>query len=212
MLTIALVAPAKMGNLNYKYNPYDAAIYAAFSPMSWCTIFAWIIFTTHIGYSSTSISNSMTPDQNLIRSVSFPISAVISDILSCRLFLVTTRLAYAVYLTQFPIFFFNVGTTKHSGYYHFITSTVMIVYFIFHHFNRNFFLKSISFFLLLETGKFIRNIVHSCDIGCSHSFVWYTVPKHQEVFISEKWTEFDKSGNEATDSRKQRALIFRNIS
>lgn len=54
MLTIALVGPAKMGNMNYKYNPYDAAIYAAFSPMSWCTIFAWIIFTTHIGYSSRS--------------------------------------------------------------------------------------------------------------------------------------------------------------
>lgn len=46
LLTIALVGPAKMGNMNYKYNPYDAAIYAAFSPMSWCTIFAWIIYTT----------------------------------------------------------------------------------------------------------------------------------------------------------------------
>lgn len=52
------------------------------------------------------------------------ISAVISEILSCRLFLVTTRLAYAVYLTQFPIFFYNVGTTRHSGYYHVITTTV----------------------------------------------------------------------------------------
>lgn len=55
LLTIALIGPAKMGNINYKYNPYDAAIYAAFSPMSWCTIFAWIIFTTHIGHSSNSL-------------------------------------------------------------------------------------------------------------------------------------------------------------
>ncbi|XP_031625380.1 nose resistant to fluoxetine protein 6-like [Contarinia nasturtii] len=99
MLSIVLIGPAKMGNMNYKYNPYDAAFYAAFSPMSWCTIFAWIIFTTHIGYSS-----------------------FISEILSCRLFLVTTRLAYAIYLTQFPIFFYNVGTTKHSGFYNFITT------------------------------------------------------------------------------------------
>lgn len=55
------------------------------------------------------------------------IAAVISDILSCRIFLVTTRLAYAVYLTQFPIFFYNVGTTKHSGFYNFFTSTVIVV-------------------------------------------------------------------------------------
>lgn len=52
LLTIALIGPAKMGNMNYKYNPYDAAVYAAFSPMSWCTIFAWIIYTTHIGHKS----------------------------------------------------------------------------------------------------------------------------------------------------------------
>lgn len=56
LLTIALVGPAKMGNMNYKYNPYDAAIYAAFSPMSWCTIFAWIIYTTHIGHKSKNSS------------------------------------------------------------------------------------------------------------------------------------------------------------
>lgn len=53
-------------------------------------------------------------------------AAIISDILSCRLFLITTRLAYAVYLTQFPIFFYNVGRVKHSGYYNFITSTVSL--------------------------------------------------------------------------------------
>lgn len=80
----------------------------------------------------------------------FPIVAFISDMLSCRLFLITTRLAYAVYLTQFPIFFYNVGTTRHSGYYHFITSTVNVEYFI----------GIISFlylsvFFLLFSGQFL---------------------------------------------------------
>lgn len=123
LLTIALVLPKKMGNLDYKYNSYDAAIYAAFSPITYCTIFAWIIYTTHIGYSSKLKSSfrilKERPDNNLVL-----FSAFISEILSCRLFLITTRLAYAVYLTQFPIFFYNVGTTRHSGYYHFFTSTV----------------------------------------------------------------------------------------
>lgn len=52
--------------------------------------------------------------------------AIISDMLSCRLFLITTRIAYAVYLTQFPIFFYNVGTNRHSGYFHFVTTTVIV--------------------------------------------------------------------------------------
>lgn len=66
LLSIALLGPAKMGNLNYKYNPYDAAIYAAFSPMSWCTIFAWIIYTTHIGHTSNCGHTNFWPLWKLI--------------------------------------------------------------------------------------------------------------------------------------------------
>lgn len=57
---------------------------------------------------------------------SFSISDFISDLLSCRFFLITTRIAYAFYLTQFPIFFYNVGTTRHSGYFHFVTTPVSL--------------------------------------------------------------------------------------
>lgn len=52
LFVCSLYGPAKMGNLHYKYNAYDAAIYAALSPVAWCSIFAWIIYTTHIGYTS----------------------------------------------------------------------------------------------------------------------------------------------------------------
>lgn len=52
LLVLSLLGPAKMGNVNYQYNAYDAAVYAALSPISWCAIFAWVIYTTHIGYSS----------------------------------------------------------------------------------------------------------------------------------------------------------------
>lgn len=41
-----------MGNVNYKYNEYHAAIYAALGPMAWCLLFVWIIFTTQIGNTS----------------------------------------------------------------------------------------------------------------------------------------------------------------
>lgn len=128
LLTVALLAPAKMGNIDYKYNPYDAAFYAAFSPMSWCTIFAWIIFTTHIGHTSKN-----SHEIHLIGNINIFFQlflAIVSNILSCRLFLITTRIAYAVYLTQFPIFFYNVGTTRHSGYYSFLPSMVIIFKYI----------------------------------------------------------------------------------
>nr|CAD7586677.1 unnamed protein product [Timema genevievae] len=42
---------------------------------------------------------------------------VVGDLLRWKGFIVFTRMAYAVYLTQFPIFFYNVGTTRHSHYY-----------------------------------------------------------------------------------------------
>lgn len=52
LLAASLLAPAKMGNMTYQYNVYDAATYAALSPITWCTLFAWIIYTSHIGYTS----------------------------------------------------------------------------------------------------------------------------------------------------------------
>lgn len=52
MILTVLWGPARMGDINYKYNAYHAAIYAALGPMGWCTLFIWIIFSTHIGYPS----------------------------------------------------------------------------------------------------------------------------------------------------------------
>lgn len=52
LFAATLLCPAKMGSLDYQYNAYDAAIYAALSPITWCTLFAWIIYTSHIGYTS----------------------------------------------------------------------------------------------------------------------------------------------------------------
>ncbi|EFN89881.1 O-acyltransferase like protein [Harpegnathos saltator] len=81
---------SKMGLIDYVYNPIDAAIYNAFAPIGWCTFFLWVIVTQHTGNSN----------------------GFLSRFFSWRGFLITTRLSYAVYLTQFPIFFFNVGRTR----------------------------------------------------------------------------------------------------
>ncbi|KAK9739248.1 Nose resistant-to-fluoxetine protein, N-terminal domain [Popillia japonica] len=87
----AFLAPSFMGHIDYAYNPVDAAWYAAYAPILWCLCFAWIIYITHIGY-----SGYMAP---ILRN---PIPRFWS------------KISYTVYLTQFPIYFYNVGTTKHS--------------------------------------------------------------------------------------------------
>lgn len=49
----------------------------------------------------------------------------ITEFFSWKGFLVTTRISYAVYLTQFPIFFYNVGQTRSAEHYDFIRMTVI---------------------------------------------------------------------------------------
>ncbi|KAF6203729.1 hypothetical protein GE061_002063 [Apolygus lucorum] len=101
--------PSHMGDRFYVYDRLDAAIYSAFSPISWCLIFCWVIFTSHTGN-----------------------GGFISDLASWKGFQITTRLSYTFYLTQFPVFFFNVGRNLYSEAYSFqllfdVKETVAVV-------------------------------------------------------------------------------------
>lgn len=101
LVVAAFFGPAPMGSIDYQYNSTHAANYAAFAPIAWCSFFAWIIFTSHLGHDTW-----------------------ISRFFAWRGFMVTTRLSYAIYLTQFPVFFYNVGVTRTSEFYNFIRMTV----------------------------------------------------------------------------------------
>ncbi|KAL5276597.1 hypothetical protein ACFFRR_002050 [Megaselia abdita] len=99
---LSTFGPAPMGRIDYEYNSTHAAIYAAFAPIAWCLFFGWAVFVSHLGY-----TNKFT------------------NFLSWRGFQITTKLSYSVYLTQFPVFFFNVGRRRHvHHYYNFITQMV----------------------------------------------------------------------------------------
>lgn len=52
MCCCAFFGPARMGSINYIYNPIDAAMYNAFAPIGWCSIFAWATVTYHTGNTS----------------------------------------------------------------------------------------------------------------------------------------------------------------
>nr|XP_023016320.1 nose resistant to fluoxetine protein 6 [Leptinotarsa decemlineata] len=89
---ISFLGPAFMGKIDYVYDPLDGAWYAAFSPILWCFSFAWIIFTWHLGYKGLP-----------------------GLIFSNKLFTLWTKISYTVYLTQFPTYFYNVGSTRSSS-------------------------------------------------------------------------------------------------
>ncbi|KAF2881369.1 hypothetical protein ILUMI_24812 [Ignelater luminosus] len=98
---ISFFGPSFMGSMDYIYNPRDAAWYAAFAPIFWCISFAWIIFTSHIGQST-----------------------LLGQLFSMRLFLITTRISYAIYLVQFPVFFYNIGITRAPETYSFLYKNI----------------------------------------------------------------------------------------
>ncbi|XP_058815479.1 O-acyltransferase like protein isoform X2 [Topomyia yanbarensis] len=102
LLALAFFGPAPMGSMHYVYDPLHAANYAAFSPIAWCIFFAWTVFTSHLGYRNKLI-----------------------DVFSWSGFRVTTKISYAIYLTQFPIFFYNVGRVRNAQHYSFITSVLL---------------------------------------------------------------------------------------
>ena len=56
----------------------------------------------------------------------FDLLGFLGDLASWKGFQITSRLSYTFYLTQFPVFFYNVGRTRHSDYYT-IQSLVNIV-------------------------------------------------------------------------------------
>lgn len=101
---LAFFGPAFMGNMDYVYNPVDAAWYAAFAPILWCLAFAWIIFSNYYGHKS-----------------------YLSYFFSLKIFRVWTKISYAVYLTQFPIYFFNVGQARASREYSFLADMVRLL-------------------------------------------------------------------------------------
>ncbi|XP_076290207.1 nose resistant to fluoxetine protein 6 isoform X2 [Lasioglossum baleicum] len=99
MFCCALFGPAHMGSIDYIYDPIHAAMYNAFAPIGWCAIFAWVTVMYQTGNTN----------------------GLFSRFLAWKGFLITTRLSYAVYLTQFPIYFYNVGMTRSATHYEFFS-------------------------------------------------------------------------------------------
>lgn len=119
---MTLFVSTRMNFPDYKYNKFEAALYAAFAPAAWCTLSAWIIFISEKG------SNSEFFWRGNIESIVFhcdfssrvSLTDQIVQLFKMRVQRIFTKLAYAIYLTQFPVFFYNVGKVRNAEYFEFI--------------------------------------------------------------------------------------------
>ncbi|XP_044729915.1 nose resistant to fluoxetine protein 6-like [Chrysoperla carnea] len=100
LLCLSMYEPTLMSQKSYKHNSIDEAWFAAFGSITWCLFWAWIIFSDYSG------------NRNMF-----------TKFLSWPGFLITTRISYAVYLTQLPIILQNAASTRASEHFQF--STVM---------------------------------------------------------------------------------------
>ncbi|XP_046666118.1 nose resistant to fluoxetine protein 6-like isoform X2 [Homalodisca vitripennis] len=91
---LAIFAPYHMSWPGYVYDVQEAALYNMLAPVSWSIFVGWVIFSSHYGCAGW-----------------------FGRLLTWRWFVVFTRLSYAVYLTQFPIFFYNVGQARVAQQY-----------------------------------------------------------------------------------------------
>ncbi|XP_029161386.1 LOW QUALITY PROTEIN: uncharacterized protein LOC114933095 [Nylanderia fulva] len=88
----SLFSPWRQARRDYVYNVEEAAHYAVIGPVLWAIALCWSIFacfTEHGG--------------------------VINRFLSNYWLVIFSRISYAMYLTQFAVFFYNVGTTRFSS-------------------------------------------------------------------------------------------------
>jgi hypothetical protein len=52
LFVTTIVLSSIMSRYDYTFNAIDAANFSALAPIPWCLFFAWIIYTSHLGYKS----------------------------------------------------------------------------------------------------------------------------------------------------------------
>nr|AIN34703.1 fatty alcohol acetyltransferase [Agrotis segetum] len=94
LMTATIATPYKWGLEGYKYENFGAALFASLTPILWGVFMCvshWAIANDYAGIGTKFIES--------------------------RLFKFFNKIAYSVYLTQFPIFFYNVGVQRNPDYY-----------------------------------------------------------------------------------------------
>jgi peptidoglycan/LPS O-acetylase OafA/YrhL len=123
------IATTIMCVISVTYDPISASFFAAIAPVTWCLIFCWIIFAAQAGHKRMFY----------IIYIKFYIRIKFSDLiiklLEWRGFKISTNLSYGIYLTQFAVFHYNIGTLRTAV--HFDVINTIVSYAIFSTLNLN---------------------------------------------------------------------------
>ncbi|KYQ48477.1 Nose resistant to fluoxetine protein 6 [Trachymyrmex zeteki] len=87
----SLFSPWRQAKRDYVYDAEEATHYAVIGPVLWAAALCWSIFACFTGHGGS-----------------------VNRFLSSYSLMILSRISYAVYLTQFAVFFYNVGTTRFS--------------------------------------------------------------------------------------------------
>ncbi|KAL6256883.1 hypothetical protein P5V15_011818 [Pogonomyrmex californicus] len=87
----SLFSPWHQARRDYVYDAEEATHYAVIGPVLWAAALCWSIFACFTGH-----------------------GGIVNRFLSNYWLVILSRISYAVYLTQFAVFFYNVGTTRFS--------------------------------------------------------------------------------------------------
>lgn len=120
----ALLSPWHLARRDYVYDAEEATSYNVISPVLSALALCWLIFacyTNHGGLASFFFF-SLNYDTFSFLSTSFLFAGILNRFLSSYWLLVFSRISYAIYLTQFAVFFYNVGTTRYSSEFQLHTS------------------------------------------------------------------------------------------
>lgn len=88
---LSVFAPIRVTSEDFKYEPLSAAIYSSYSPVTWSLALGWVITACALGH-----------------------GGALNSILSWKGMVFTSRISYSLYLTQFAVFFYNIGTLRSS--------------------------------------------------------------------------------------------------
>ncbi|XP_035734011.1 uncharacterized protein LOC118446915 isoform X2 [Vespa mandarinia] len=93
--TWSLFSPWRLAKRDYVYDVEEASHYTVISPIPWALALCWTIFACFTDH-----------------------GGIINRFLSNYWLVIFSRISYAIYLTQFAVFFYNVGTTRYTTEFH----------------------------------------------------------------------------------------------
>lgn len=116
------LASSRMSSFNYEFNRIDAALYSSIAPIPWCLFLAWTIYTAHLGYKRSEMIDIISGMPKYWEC--FLSTDLFVKFLEWRGFQISTKLSYGIYLVQFAVFHFNIGSSRGPSYFSFIRSVV----------------------------------------------------------------------------------------